>query len=131
MSKNVLIVLAVLGFAILPSISSASDRQDDINRTHKAAEVFKEIMNTPDKGIPRDLLDSAKCIAIIPGDVKFAFIFGGNYGRGLATCRTDHGWSSPIFIAGRWRQGGIPDRRLFHRPGDALHERPRLAKSAQ
>lgn len=99
MSQKVLIVLAVLAFAILPSISSASDRQDDINRTHKAAEVFREIMNTPDKGIPRDLLDSAKCIAIIPGDVKFAFVFGGNYGRGLATCRTDHGWSSPIFIA--------------------------------
>ena len=56
-------------------------------------------MNTPDQGIPHDLLDSAKCIAIIPGDVKFAFIFGGSYGRGLATCRTGHGWSAPMFVA--------------------------------
>ena len=56
-------------------------------------------MNAPDQGIPQDLLESAKCIAIIPGDVKFAFIFGGNYGRGLATCRTEHGWSAPMFIA--------------------------------
>jgi lipid-binding SYLF domain-containing protein len=56
-------------------------------------------MNAPDQGIPRDLLESAKCIAIIPGDVKFAFIFGGNYGRGLATCRTGHGWSAPMFLA--------------------------------
>ena len=70
-----------------------------MNRTHKAAQVFKEIMNAPDQGIPQDLLASAKCIAIIPGDVKFAFVFGGSYGRGLATCRTEHGWSAPIFVA--------------------------------
>ena len=56
-------------------------------------------MNTPDKGIPQDLLNSAKCIAIIPGEVKFAFIFGGNYGRGVAICRTGHGWSAPMFLA--------------------------------
>jgi lipid-binding SYLF domain-containing protein len=77
----------------------ASDREDDVKRTHKAAQVFKEIMNTPDQGIPQELLESVKCIAIIPGDVKFAFIFGGNYGRGLATCRTGHGWSAPMFVA--------------------------------
>ena len=70
-----------------------------MNRTHKSAQVFKEIMNTPDQGIPQDLLESAKCIAIIPGDVKFAFVFGGSYGRGLATCRTGHGWSAPMFVA--------------------------------
>ena len=56
-------------------------------------------MNTPDQGIPQDLLESAKCIAIIPGEVKVAFIFGGSYGRGLATCRTEHGWSAPMFVA--------------------------------
>ncbi|MGC1417539.1 MAG: lipid-binding SYLF domain-containing protein [Candidatus Acidiferrum sp.] len=79
--------------------AAASDREDDVNRTQKAAQVFKAIMNAPDQGIPQNLLESAKCIAIIPGDVKFAFIFGGNYGRGLATCRTEHGWSAPMFIA--------------------------------
>src|SRR6202046_4702902 len=63
------------------------------------AQVFREIMNTPDRGIPQDLLKSAKCIAIIPGDKKFAFVFGGSYGRGLATCRTGHGWSAPMFVA--------------------------------
>ena len=77
----------------------ASDRENDVNRTNKAAQVFKEIMNAPDQGIPQDLLERAKCIAIIPGDLKFAFIFGGNYGRGLATCRTGHGWSAPTFLA--------------------------------
>ncbi|MFZ0737431.1 MAG: lipid-binding SYLF domain-containing protein [Candidatus Acidiferrales bacterium] len=93
-----LVIVATL--ALLVSLTAvASDREDDVNRTHKATQVFKEIMNTPDQGIPQDLLESAKCIVIIPGDVKFAFIFGGNYGRGLATCRTGHGWSAPLFVA--------------------------------
>src|SRR6202167_732604 len=97
MLKRLLVGTAL---ALLVSFSAfASDREEDVNRTHKAAQVFKEIMNTPDQGIPQDLLESAKCIAIIPGDVKFAFIFGGSYGRGLATCRTGNGWRAPMFIA--------------------------------
>jgi lipid-binding SYLF domain-containing protein len=62
-------------------------------------------MNTPDKGIPQELLESAKCIAIIPGEKRAAFIFGGTYGKGLATCRTTGGWSAPLFLAiegGNW-----------------------------
>src|SRR5271155_415824 len=97
MLKRILAVTILIAFASLTAV--ASDREDDVNRTHKAAQVFKEIMNTPDQGIPSNLLESAKCIAIIPGDVKFAFIFGGSYGRGIATCRTGHGWSAPMFIA--------------------------------
>jgi len=97
MLKRIMIV-ATLGLLVTLT-AVASDREDDVNRTHKAAQVFKEIMNTPDQGIPQDLLESAKCIAIIPGEVKFAFIFGANYGRGLATCRTGHGWSAPMFVA--------------------------------
>ncbi len=80
-------------------IAAASDRADDVARTQKAAQVLREVMDAPDKGIPHDLLQTAKCIAIIPGDKKFAFIFGGSYGRGVATCRTGHGWSAPMFIA--------------------------------
>jgi lipid-binding SYLF domain-containing protein len=95
--KNVLIV-SVAGLAlVLPAL--ASDREDDIGRIEKATRVFHEIMATPDKGIPRDLLEKAKCVAIIPGEEKLAFIFGGNYGRGLATCRTGNGWSAPMFVA--------------------------------
>ncbi len=97
MLKRLLIVTTLV---LLPTLTAAaSDREDDVNRTRKAAEVFKEIMNAPDQGIPHDLLESAKCIAIIPGDLKFAFIFGGSYGRGVATCRTEHGWSAPMFLA--------------------------------
>ncbi|HKV78094.1 MAG TPA: lipid-binding SYLF domain-containing protein [Candidatus Sulfotelmatobacter sp.] len=99
MSKRFFVVSALVTFAIIPAVVSASDREDDVNRTNKATQVFKEIMDSPDNGIPQELLESAKCIAIIPGDLKFAFIFGGNYGRGLATCRTRHGWSAPMFVA--------------------------------
>jgi len=97
MFKRLLIFSTVVIFAA--QFAAATDRDDDVARTRKAAQVFKEIMDTPDKGIPHDLLDKSKCIAIIPGDKKFAFIFGGNYGRGVATCRTGHGWSAPVFIA--------------------------------
>lgn len=97
MLKHLLILstLALIG----AQTAIASDREDYVARTQKAAQVFGEIMNTPDKGIPRDLLEKAKCIAIIPGDKKFAFVFGGNYGRGVAACRTAHGWSAPLFVA--------------------------------
>jgi len=98
MLKHFLLVTSLVGLVTLTAFAS-SDREDDVNRTHKAAQVFQEIMNTPDQGIPQDLLESAKCIAIIPGDVKFAFIFGGSYGRGIATCRTEQGWSAPMFVA--------------------------------
>ena len=97
MLKRILAVTILMAIASLTAV--ASDRDDDVNRTQKAAQVFKEIMNTPDQGIPSNLLESAKCIAIIPGDKKFAFVFGGSYGRGLATCRTGHGWSAPMFVA--------------------------------
>jgi len=97
MLKRILAVTILIAIASLTAV--ASDRDDDVNRTQKAAQVFKEIMNTPDQGIPSNLLESAKCIAIIPGDKKFAFVFGGSYGRGIATCRTEHGWSAPMFVA--------------------------------
>lgn len=97
MSRNWLIAsIAGLGL-VLPAF--ASDRGDDIGRIQKATQVFQEIMRTPDKGIPQDLLEKAKCLAIVPGEEKLAFIFGGNYGRGLATCRTANGWSAPMFVA--------------------------------
>lgn len=76
----------------------ADDRSDDIERIQNSREVFHELMQTPDNAIPSDLLGSAKCIAIIPGVKKAAFVVGGEYGKGLATCRTSHGWSAPVFL---------------------------------
>jgi lipid-binding SYLF domain-containing protein len=97
MNKNVWIVSVASLALALPAL--ASDREDDIGRVEKAGRVFHEIMATPDKGIPRDLLEKARCVVIIPGEEKAAFIFGGNYGKGVATCRTGAGWSAPMFIA--------------------------------
>jgi lipid-binding SYLF domain-containing protein len=93
-----LLILSTIVLSTAP-LALASDHDDDVSRTEKAALVFRQIMDTPDKGIPNDLLDKAKCVAIIPGDKKFAFIFGGSYGRGVATCRTATGWSAPMFVA--------------------------------
>ncbi|HXO04875.1 MAG TPA: lipid-binding SYLF domain-containing protein [Candidatus Sulfotelmatobacter sp.] len=99
MSKHFLACSALALFLVMPAVSSASsDREDDVNRAQRAATVFQEIMNAPDS-IPQDVLNKAECIAIIPGDKKFAFIFGADYGRGVAVCRTANGWSAPIFLA--------------------------------
>ena len=98
-TKKLLMISMASLVLSLPATLYASDRDDDVSRIQNATRVFEEIMNTPDKGIPNEILESAKCIAIIPGDKKFAFIFGGNYGRGLATCHTEHGWSAPLFLA--------------------------------
>lgn len=99
MSKHFLTCSALALFLIMPAVSSASsDKEDDVNRSQRAAQVFQEIMNAPDS-IPQDVLNKARCIAIIPGEKKFAFVFGADYGRGLAVCRTETGWSAPLFLA--------------------------------
>src|SRR6202167_195909 len=96
--KKSLALLSLAVFLVLPFVTAASDKEDDINRTQRAAEVFQQIMDAPD-AISPGILAKAHCIAIIPGDKKFAFIFGADYGRGLAVCRTEHGWGAPIFLA--------------------------------
>jgi len=66
------------------------------HRLRNAADVFREVMATPDKGIPRDLLERAQCVVIIPGMKKAAFVFGADYGKGYAVCRTTAGtWGAP------------------------------------
>ena len=98
MSNKLLVVCVLALLAAMPGVASASARNDDVQRLERSARVFHEIMSTPDSGIPQSLLDSAKCVAIIPGDTKFAFILGGDYGRGVAVCHTRSGWSAPLFL---------------------------------
>ncbi|MGC1383839.1 MAG: lipid-binding SYLF domain-containing protein [Candidatus Acidiferrales bacterium] len=99
MNKKLAIICAAILCLALPAISRASDKDNDISRTQNATRVFQEIMNAPDS-IPHDVLAKAHCVGIIPGDKKFAFIFGGNYGRGVAICRAANGnWSAPIYLA--------------------------------
>jgi len=74
------------------------DIKDEISQSEKAASVFREIMGTPDKGIPRELLENAECVAVFPSVLKAGFVFGGRGGRGVASCRTANGWSAPAYF---------------------------------
>jgi SH3 domain-containing YSC84-like protein 1 len=65
------------------------------SRAESAATVLNEIMLAPDKGIPEEILGSAKCVAVVPTLIKVGFVVGGSHGRGMATCRTESGWSAP------------------------------------
>ena len=71
------------------------------NRLQSAAVVMYEIMQTPENSIPKDLLDKAVCVGIVPGEKKGAFIIGGSYGRGVLVCRRggDGPWGAPSMIA--------------------------------
>ena len=81
------------------------DQSDITKRIDASARVLDEIMGTPDKAIPDKVMSGAKCIAVIPSMVKIAVGFGGNHGKGVATCRTENGWSAPAPITitgGSW-----------------------------
>jgi lipid-binding SYLF domain-containing protein len=83
----------------------AADREAKaIDRIDAAADTVAQMMHMPDKGVPRDLLDKAKCVVVIPGMKKAGFIVGAKYGRGYAVCRRPAGgWSAP---AGMIMEGG-------------------------
>jgi len=87
----------VLTATILAStlVIAGEEPSEQVKRMDAAATVLDEIMGTPDKGIPQELLDSAKCVAVVPSMIKIGFVFGGRHGRGIATCRTSSGWSAP------------------------------------
>ena len=70
----------------------------DIKRLGEAARVLAEIHAAPDSDIPQDLWDKAECIAVIPSVKKAAFIIGGEYGKGVISCRKTTGWSAPSFL---------------------------------
>jgi len=80
------------------AFAETKDIKDQIAQSDKASKAFTEIMNAPDKGIPQNLLDSAKCVAVFPNVLKAGFIVGGRGGRGVASCRTGAGWSAPAYF---------------------------------
>lgn len=96
--------LTVLAFASAVSLSAAaatgdkSDKAELDQRLTNAKNVINEIMQTPDKSIPDSIMRKAKCVAVVPGVKKGAFIVGAEYGQGVVTCRTARGWSAPAFI---------------------------------
>jgi lipid-binding SYLF domain-containing protein len=101
--KKIMFAFAMLSLGSLCWAGSA--REDATDRLNNATQVLHEIMAMPDNGIPEEVLEHAKCVAVIPHMVKGGFIFGGKGGKGVATCRTANGWSAPAFITisgGNW-----------------------------
>jgi lipid-binding SYLF domain-containing protein len=98
--KRSLVLLLFSLVVLLGSVAwSSSAREDSAERLQNAANVLNEIMSAPDKGIPEEVVDSAKCVLVVPHLVKGGFIVGGKHGRGVGTCRTKAGWSAPAFIS--------------------------------
>ncbi len=98
LSMSVMVLAGTFAFA-------GSGREDSLARLDKSVDVLHAAMDAPDKGIPEDVLNSAKCIIVVPDLIKGGFIFGGEHGRGVASCRTSAGWSAPAFVTvggGSW-----------------------------
>jgi lipid-binding SYLF domain-containing protein len=84
---------------MLTSAAYAGSTKEDLQARIDAAKlVLDEIMAAGDKSIPMNILEQATCVGVVPGMMKGAFVFGAQYGQGVVTCRTGHGWSAPVFI---------------------------------
>ena len=81
---------------MLPALLPGVERHDQ--RLAESADVLAEMSSASDEGIPRDLAQKARCVVVVPNLVKLAFIGGGKFGRGFASCVTSHGWSGPAAI---------------------------------
>jgi lipid-binding SYLF domain-containing protein len=103
MNKKLAVMSAVLGLATLGWADTK--KEDATERFDNAARVMHEVMAAPDKGIPEEVLEHAKCVAVVPHMMKGGFIVGAEGGKGVATCRTENGWSAPAFFTvagGSW-----------------------------
>lgn len=95
--KKLLAMLCMTAMTAVPALA-ASSKADIDKRLDSATATLNAIMATPDNAIPNYILEQATCVGVIPGLLKGAFIFGAEYGQGVVTCRTGHGWSAPGFI---------------------------------
>jgi lipid-binding SYLF domain-containing protein len=100
--KKIITLAAILS---MTAIGWAGTRENVQDRLDNAGKVLHEIMSAPDKGIPEEVLEHAKCIAVVPHMLKAGLVFGAENGKGVATCRTAAGWSAPAFFditGGSW-----------------------------
>lgn len=99
MKKKMVSICLCFMFVVAASVSSwAASREDLQNRIDSAKTTLDDIMAAQDSTIPSNILASATCIAVVPSLLKGGFIIAGDYGQGVVTCRTGHGWSGPVFI---------------------------------
>jgi len=92
------IACTVAVMALPLSAHASSDKATIAGRLNDAAAVIRQVMATPDKAIPSSILSGASCVVVVPSYKKAAFVVGGQYGQGVATCRTARGWSAPVCI---------------------------------
>ncbi len=85
-------------FLLTGSAFAASSKADLQARVDAAKLVLDRIMAAKDATIPMNILQQATCVGVVPGMLKGAFVVGAQYGQGVVTCRTGHGWSAPVFI---------------------------------
>ena len=97
-SRIVSVLTLSLGLLVQGSAFAATSHEDLQDRVDSAKTVLDQILNTPDNTIPLNILEQATCVGVIPSLKKGAFLVGAEYGRGVVTCRTGHGWSAPVFI---------------------------------
>jgi SH3 domain-containing YSC84-like protein 1 len=97
--KKLMLPTLILSLCI-SSVAADEQAKDSkaTDRVQAAAEVLNEIQAAPDSGIPQEVLSRAECVAVVPSMLKGGFIGGVKYGRGLASCRTPKGWSTPAFF---------------------------------
>jgi lipid-binding SYLF domain-containing protein len=96
--RNLIAAALIAGTLSATAFAQAPPPQKLVHRIEAAHEILHQLMATPDKGIPLDIASSAQCVIVIPSFKKGAFIFGGEYGQGVATCRNGHTWSAPVFV---------------------------------
>ena len=98
MAIKKLIASVCLCFMLSSASYAASSCEDLQARVEAAKVVLDQIMAAQDATVPKNILEQATCVAVVPGMLKGAFVFGGQYGQGIVICRTGHGWSAPVFI---------------------------------
>jgi lipid-binding SYLF domain-containing protein len=94
-----------LSLTLTCSAYAGSTREELQARIDAAKEALDKVMAAGDRTIPLNILEQATCVGVVPGLKKAAFVFGGQYGQGVVTCRTGQGWSAPVFIrmaGGSW-----------------------------
>ncbi len=96
--KALVCCLTVGIIAVLPNGARAEDTSKMDDRLNAAANIIEEVMAAPDHAIPETVLGGAHCVIVIPSEKKAAFGVGAQYGQGVASCRTGHGWSAPVFV---------------------------------
>jgi lipid-binding SYLF domain-containing protein len=97
------LVVLISVFVASCAIALGADAHKQTEQLQKANKVLTEIMSTPDKGVPQELLNKAVCVGVVPSELKFAIGVGGTYGRGVLVCRRggDGPWGAPsLFTLG-------------------------------